>query len=149
MLTAGLIVAYGYFMETVIAEYSGSQWEMYMMRNRMYGPYGDFYWALILCNIIIPQLLWFRYFRLHPIWLWIICQFINVGMWLERFVIVVMSLHRDFMPSSWGSYSATIWDAAIYVGTIGLFIVLFFAFIRGFPMISIHEIRTLLKIGKH
>ena len=149
MLAAGLIVAYGYFMEVVIAEYSGSQWEMYMMRNRMYGPYGDYYWALILCNIIVPQLLWFRYFRLHPIWLWIVCQFINVGMWLERFVIVVMSLHRDFMPSSWGSYSATIWDAALYIGTIGLFIVLFFAFIRGFPMISIHEIRTLLKTGKH
>ena len=121
MLASGLIVAYGYFMEVVVAQYSGSIWEMYMMRNRMGGPYGSYYWALILTNIAAPQLLWFRHFRLHPVWLWIICQFINVGMWLERFVIVVTSLHRDYLPSSWEMFSPTIWDGSIYIGTMGAF----------------------------
>ena len=149
MLASGLIVGYGYFMEQLIAWYSASVYEGYMMQNRMGGPYGPYYWALILCNIIVPQLLWFRHFRTSMFWLFFISQFINVGMWLERFVIVVTSLHRDFMPSSWDMFHPTIWDIAIYTGTIGLFIVLFFLFIRGLPMISIHEIRNLLVSGDH
>ena len=149
MLASGLIVGYGYFMEQLIAWYSASVFEGYMMQNRMHGPYGPFYWALIVCNIIVPQLLWFRHFRTSMFWLFFISQFINVGMWLERFIIVVTSLHRDFMPSSWDMFHPTIWDIAIYVGTIGLFIVLFFLFIRGLPMISIHEIRNLLVSGDH
>ena len=149
MLASGLIVGYGYFMEQLIAWYSASAFESYMMQNRMHGPYGPFYWALIVCNIAVPQLLWFRHFRTSMFWLFFISQFINVGMWLERFIIVVTSLHRDFMPSSWGMFHPTIWDIAIYAGTIGLFIVLFFLFIRGLPMISIHEIRNLLVSGDH
>lgn len=149
MLASGLIVGYGYFMEQFIAWYSASVFESYMMQNRMHGPYGPFYWALIVCNIAVPQLLWFRHFRTSMFWLFFISQFINVGMWLERFIIVVTSLHRDFMPSSWGMFHPTIWDIAIYAGTIGLFIVLFFLFIRGLPMISIHEIRNLLVSGDH
>lgn len=149
MLASGLIVGYGYFMEQLIAWYSASAFESYMMQNRMHGPYGPFYWALIVCNIIVPQLLWFRHFRTSMFWLFFISQFINVGMWLERFIIVVTSLHRDFMPSSWDMFHPTIWDIAIYVGTIGLFIVLFFLFVRGLPMISIHEIRNLLASGDH
>ncbi len=149
MLASGLIVGYGYFMEQLIAWYSASVFESYMMQNRMHGPYGPFYWALIVCNIAVPQLLWFRHFRTSMFWLFFISQFINVGMWLERFIIVVTSLHRDFMPSSWGMFYPTIWDIAIYAGTIGLFIVLFFLFVRGLPMISIHEIRNLLASGAH
>ncbi len=149
MLASGLIVGYGYFMEQLIAWYSASVYEGFMMQNRMYGPYGPFYWALILCNIAVPQLLWFRHFRTSMFWLFFISQFINVGMWLERFIIVVTSLHRDFMPSSWDMFHPTIWDIAIYVGTIGLFIVLFFLFVRGLPMISIHEIRNLLVSRDH
>ena len=149
MLASGLIVGYGYFMEQFIAWYSASVFESYMMENRMHGPYGPFYWALIVCNIAVPQLLWFRHFRTSMFWLFFISQFINIGMWLERFIIVVTSLHRDFMPSSWGMFHPTIWDMAIYAGTIGLFIVLFFLFIRGLPMISIHEIRNLLVSGDH
>ena len=149
MLASGLIVGYGYFMEQLIAWYSASVFESYMMQNRMHGPYGPFYWALIVCNIVVPQLLWFRHFRTNMFWLFFISQFINVGMWLERFIIVVTSLHRDFMPSSWDMFHPTIWDIAIYVGTIGLFIVLFFLFVRGLPMISIHEIRNLLVSGDH
>lgn len=149
MLASGMIVAYGYFMEQLIAWYSASTYEGFMMQNRMHGPYNNFYWALIFCNLIVPQLLWLRYFRTNMFWLFFVCQFINVGMWLERFIIVVTSLHRDFMPSSWDMFHPTIWDIALYVGTIGLFIVLFFLFIRGLPMISLHEIRTLLVSKDH
>jgi molybdopterin-containing oxidoreductase family membrane subunit len=149
MLASGMIVAYGYFMEQLIAWYSASTYEGFMMQNRMHGPYSSYYWALIFCNLIVPQLLWLRYFRTNMFWLFFVCQFINVGMWLERFIIVVTSLHRDFMPSSWDMFHPTIWDIALYVGTIGLFIVLFFLFIRGLPMISLHEIRTLLVSKDH
>ena len=149
MLASGMIVAYGYFMEQLIAWYSASTYEGFMMQNRMHGPYNNFYWALIFCNLIVPQLLWVRYFRTNMFWLFFVCQFINVGMWLERFIIVVTSLHRDFMPSSWDMFHPTIWDIALYVGTIGLFIVLFFLFIRGLPMISLHELRTLLVSKDH
>lgn len=149
MLASGMIVAYGYFMEQLIAWYSASTYEGFMMQNRMHGPYSAYYFFLILCNIVVPQLLWIRYFRTNMFWLFFVCQFINVGMWLERFIIVVTSLHRDFMPSSWDMFHPTIWDITLYVGTIGLFTVLFFLFIRGLPMISLHEIRTLLVSKDH
>ncbi len=146
MLVAGLIVAYGYFMELFISWYSASPFETYMMENRMSGPYGHFYWALILCNIIVPQLLWSKKVRLSTFWLFLVSMFINVGMWLERFIIVVVSLHREFMPSSWDMYYPTIWDWATYAGTIGFFLFCFFMFVRGGPIIAIHEIRTLVPI---
>ncbi|MBT5329229.1 MAG: polysulfide reductase NrfD, partial [Gemmatimonadetes bacterium] len=104
MLASGMIVAYGYFMEQLIAWYSASTYEGFMMQNRMHGPYSAYYFFLILCNIVVPQLLWIRYFRTNMFWLFFVCQFINVGMWLERFIIVVTSLHRDFMPSSWDMF---------------------------------------------
>jgi Ni/Fe-hydrogenase subunit HybB-like protein len=147
MLVAGLIVGYGYFMEKFIGWYSGSLYEGFMMQNRLFGPYGWAYWALMMCNIVVPQLLWSKRLRLSTFWLFTVSMFINVGMWLERFIIVVGSLHRDYMPSSWDMYSPTIWDWMIYLGTIGLFLVLFFLFVRGWPLIAIHEIRTLLPIG--
>jgi len=149
MLVSGLIVAYGYFMEQFIAWYSASIFESFLMQNRMFGePYGWTYWALLVCNIAVPQLLWSKRVRLNTIWLFIVSMFINVGMWLERFIIVVTSLHRDYMPSSWDVFSPTIWDWAIYLGTIGLFLLLFFLFVRGLPLIAIHEVRTLLPVGK-
>ena len=149
MLTAGLIVAYGYFMEQFIAWYSASTYEIFMMQNRMHGPYGNIYWALILCNILVPQILWSKKARQSTLWLFIVAMFINVGMWLERFIIVVTSLHRDFMPSSWDMFYPTFWDWATYVGTIGLFLAAFFLFLRAMPVIAIHEIRTLIPIGKN
>ncbi len=148
MLVSGLIVAYGYFMEQFMAWYSASTYEQFMMNNRMTGPYAAYYWALILCNILVPQLLWIKNVRVNTIVLFIVCMFINVGMWLERFIIVVTSLHRDYMPSSWDMYHPTIWDWGVYIGTIGLFLLLFTLFIRGLPLIAMHEIRTLLPIGK-
>ncbi len=107
------------------------------------------YWyGLILCNVIAPQLLWFRKVRTSALGLFVISMVVNVGMWLERFVIVVTSLHRDFLPSSWGMYHGTIWDWATFVGTIGLFLTLLFLFIRFLPMISIFEMRTLVPDAK-
>src|SRR5262249_19761886 len=115
-----------------------------MFKNRMTGPYGIMYWALILCNILIPQTLWIQKVRGTVPLLFVVSIVINIGMWLERFVIIVTSLHRDFLPSSWGMYRPTIWDWSMFVGTIGLFFSLLFLFIRFLPMISIFEIRTIL-----
>src|SRR6266581_4780498 len=122
MLATGMVVAYGYLMETFFAWYSGDIFEKYMMMNRMFGPYWYMYWALILFNILVPQALWFGTVRTNPVALFIIAICVNIGMWLERYVIVVVSLSRDFLPSSWGMYSATVWDYAIFVGSIGLFV---------------------------
>ncbi len=144
MLATGLIVAYGYFMELFTSWYSGNTFEMYMTKNRMLGPYAPAYWALILCNVIVPQALWSVRVRTNPILLFVIAIIVNIGMWLERFVIVITSLHRDFLPSSWGNYLPTVWDVATFAGTIGLFLTLVFLFIRFLPMISIFEMRTLL-----
>ena len=148
MLVAGLIVAYGYFMEQFMAWYSASLYEGFLMQNRMFGPYGFLYWALILCNILVPQMLWSRRVRLSTLWLFVVSMFINVGMWLERFIIVVGSLHRDYLPSSWDMYYPTIWDWALYIGTLGFFVLAFFLFVRGLPLIAIHEIRSLLPMGR-
>jgi len=144
MLATGMIVAYGYLMETFMAWYSGDIFEKYMMMNRMFGPYGWMYWLLILFNILIPQALWFRGLHTNVRVLFAIAVSVNIGMWLERYVIVVVSLHRDFMPSAWGMYSGTIVDYAVLAGSIGLFVCLLFIFIRVLPMISIFEMRELV-----
>jgi Ni/Fe-hydrogenase subunit HybB-like protein len=145
MLATGLIVAYGYMMETFMGFYSGNQFDRFVIVNRMTGPYAFFYWLLIACNIVIPQVMWLRKVR-NSVWmLFVISLVVNVGMWLERFVIVVISLHRDFLPSSWGMYYPTRWDWATYVGTIGLFLTLLFLFIRFLPVISIYEMRSLVE----
>jgi molybdopterin-containing oxidoreductase family membrane subunit len=144
MLATGLIVAYGYMMEAFMAWYSGNEFEQYMIINRATGPYGGFYWALILCNIIVPQALWSDRVRSNVPLLFIIALVVNTGMWLERFVIVITSLHRDFLTSSWGMYLPTFWDWATFIGTIGLFVALLFLFIRFLPMISISEMSGML-----
>ena len=144
MLATGLIVGYGYTMEAFFGWYSANAYESYMTVNRMVGPYWWIYWSLIFCNIVSPQFLWIKQVRTTPALLFVIAMIVNVGMWLERFVIVVTSLHRDFLPSSWGMYYPTRWDIMTFVGTIGLFITLFFLFIRVLPMISIFEMRTIV-----
>jgi molybdopterin-containing oxidoreductase family membrane subunit len=143
-LATGMIVAYGYIMEAFFGYFSADVYEKFMVWNRMTGPYAPFYYTLILCNIITPQFLWKKSIRTNPLILWIISIVVNIGMWLERFVIVVTSLHRDFLPSSWGMYSPTIWDFATFFGTIGLFLFLIFLFVRVLPMITIFELRMLL-----
>jgi Ni/Fe-hydrogenase subunit HybB-like protein len=145
LLATGLIVGYGYMMEAFSAYYSGNPYERYMILNRMGGPYAIMYWCLIACNIVTPQFLWFRKVRSNVGALFAIAMVVNMGMWLERFVIVVTSLSRDFMPSAWGMYYPTRWDFAIFFGTIGLFLMLLFLFIRFLPLISIFEMRTLVE----
>jgi molybdopterin-containing oxidoreductase family membrane subunit len=144
MLATGLIVFYGYLMEAFFGWYSGNNYERFMIWNRMHGPYATYYWALIFCNGFTPQLLWFKKIRSNLLFLWLIAIVVSIGMWLERFVIVVTSLHRDFLPSSWGMYQPSQWDWAMFVGTIGFFFALLFLFIRFLPMISIFEMRTIL-----
>jgi molybdopterin-containing oxidoreductase family membrane subunit len=144
MLATGLVVAYGYMMEAFMGWYSGNLYERYMIMNRFTGPYAPMYWALLVTNVAIPQALWFERVRASGVALFLIAMSVNVGMWLERYIIVVTSLHRDFLPSSWGMYSGTVWDWSLFVGTMGLFLTLFFLFIRFLPMISIFEMRALL-----
>jgi molybdopterin-containing oxidoreductase family membrane subunit len=144
MLATALIVANSNVFEAFIAWYSGNTFEMYAIWNRMTGPYWPQYWLLIFCNLVFPQVLWLRKIRSSAFWLFIVSIDVLVGMWLERYVIIVVSLHRDFLPAAWGMYSGTIWDKATFLGTIGLFFFLFFLFIRSLPVISIFEVRTLL-----
>src|ERR1700759_1917113 len=145
MLCTGLIVAYGYGLEVFMAWFSGSHWEWFMMWNRMFGPMGWGYWLLILFNIAIPLLtLWWRRLRTNVGFLFFLSIVINIGMWFERFVIVVTSLYRDFLPSSWGTFRATKWDYGLFIGTWGLFTVLFLLFARLAPMIPMNEIKMML-----
>jgi len=144
MLATGLIVFYGYLMEAFFGWYSGNQYEQFMIWNRMHGPYAMYYWALILCNGLVPQVLWFKKIRSNLLLLWLFSVVVSIGMWLERFVIIVTSLHRDYLPSSWGMYTPSQWDWAMFIGTIGFFFALLFLFIRFLPMISIFEMRTIL-----
>ena len=142
-LATGLVVFYGYMMEVFFGWYSGNEYEQFMIWNRMTGPYAPLYWALIFCNGLTPQLLWFKGVRNNLAVLFVISLVVNVGMWLERFVIVITSLHRDFLPSSWDMYYPTFWDWIIYLGTIGLFLTLFFLFLRFVPMIAMFEMKHL------
>jgi molybdopterin-containing oxidoreductase family membrane subunit len=144
MLATGLIVGYGYAIELFISWYSGNPFEAFMSKNRILGTYRGVWYALILCNILSIQTLWIAKVRNSAVAVWVVAMFVNVGMWLERFVIVVTSLHRDFLPSSWGMYYPTFYDWATFIGTLGFFLSLMFLFIRFLPMISIFEVRTLL-----
>ena len=150
MLATGMIVFYGYIMEVFFGWYSASTYEKYMtFDNRMFGPYGWSYWSLIFCNGIAPQILWFKKFRTHIPTLFIVSLIVSVGMWLERFVIIVTSLHREFLPSSWGRYYPTFWDYALYAGTFGLFFTLFLLFCRLLPVIAVAEMRELVHHKLH
>src|SRR5687767_14575201 len=148
MLATGMIVAYGYANEAFFAWFSANPYEGYMMMNRMTGPYAVFYWSLIAINAVMIQLFWFRSIRDNIPLLFVLSLLVNVGMWLERFIIIVTSLHRDFLPSSWDMYYPTRWDFAMFTGTIGLFFSLFFLFVRFLPAIAIFEMRTIVPEAK-
>jgi Ni/Fe-hydrogenase subunit HybB-like protein len=147
ILATGMMVAYGYLMEALTAWYSGNPAEEFVATNRAFGPYAPAYWALIACNVLVPQAFWFQRVRSNVKLLFVLALLVNVGMWLERYVIVVTSLHRSFLPSSWGMYYPTFWDYATFAGTIGLFLALLLLFIRFLPMISITEMRELVARG--
>lgn len=150
MLATGLIVFYGYIMEVFFGWYSASKYESYMtFESRMFGPYGWSYWALIFCNGIAPQILWFKKARTNIPILFIVSVIVSIGMWLERFVIIVVSLSRDFLPSSWGMYYPSFWDYSLYAGTFGLFMTLFLLFCRFLPVIAVAEMREVVHHEAH
>jgi molybdopterin-containing oxidoreductase family membrane subunit len=142
-LATGWIVAYGYLMEFFMSWYGAETYEIFMQQNRLAGPYAAVTWGTLLSNVMAPQALWFRSVRRNALALWLIAFIVQTGMWLERYMIVVTSLHRDFLPSSWGMYSATWVDWLIYFGSIGLFLTAFLLFLRYVPMITIFEMREI------
>ncbi len=150
MLATGLFVVYGYAMEIFFGWYSANQYEYYLIFiNRMTGEFAWAFWALIFCNALVPQLLWFPQIRSNLAILFVISIIVNIGMWLERFVIVVMSLTQDFLPAAWDTYIPTFWDITLYIGTIGMFFTMLIIFMKVLPMISIFEIRELAHHKSH
>ena len=144
ILATGTMVGYAYAMEFFIAWYSGNPYESFAFVNRAFGPYAWAYWIMVSCNVISPQLFWFKKLRTSIPVMFVVSIFVNIGMWFERFVITVTSLHRDFLPSSWGYYTPTFVDVLTFVGSFGLFFTLFLLFLKFLPMISIAEVKTVL-----
>jgi len=144
MLATGMIVGFAYGTEFFIAWYSANPFERFAFQNRLFGPYWWAYWTMVSCNVIAPQFFWFKRFRRSIPVMFVLSIFINIGMWFERFVIIVTSLHRDFLPSSWGYFNPTIIDIGTFVGTIGLFMTLFLLFLRFLPAIAISEVKGVL-----
>jgi molybdopterin-containing oxidoreductase family membrane subunit len=140
-LTTGSIVGYAYLMELFIAWYSGSPYERFAFLNRLGGPFAWGYWIMMTCNVLVPQLFWFKFFRSNMIAVWIISILVNVGMWFERFVIVVISLHREFLPANWAYFRPTWVDVCTYLGTFGLFFTCFLLFLRFLPVVAISEVK--------
>ncbi|MFQ3669216.1 MAG: NrfD/PsrC family molybdoenzyme membrane anchor subunit, partial [Fimbriimonadaceae bacterium] len=149
MLATGMIVCYGYFCEAFYAIFSGNPYELQLMHTRTQGPYAPMYYALWFCNFLAIQPLWSPKVRRSLPALFVISIFVSIGMWLERFVIIPMSLHRDYLPSSWGMYYPTIWDWGMFLGTIGFFFMMMWLFIRFLPAINIFEMKDLLYRLQH
>lgn len=147
MLT-GMMVGYAYACEFFMAWYSGSAYEQYAFLNRAFGPYWWSYWTMITCNVLIPQLFWLKFFRRNIKAMFVISLLVNVGMWFERYVIIVTSLHRDFLPVNWGVFDMTFYDFGALAGSFGMFLTLFLLYIRFFPAISIAELKPVLSEGK-
>jgi molybdopterin-containing oxidoreductase family membrane subunit len=141
ILGTSLLVGYAYAVEVFMAWYGGNSYEQFAFLNRALGPYAWGYWVMVACNVLIPQLFWFKTARTTPWLMWIIAILVNVGMWMERFVIVVGSLARDFLPSSWGVYKPTVIDAMMLAGSFGLFFTLFLLFCRYLPMVAMAEVK--------
>ncbi len=145
IILTGSIVGVAYTTEFFVAWYSGNVYEQYAFVNRAFGPYWWAYWSMMTCNVISPQLFWFRKLRRSIVFTFVMSIIINIGMWFERFVIIVTSLHRDYIPSSWNMYSPTWIEVGIFVGTMGIFMTLFLLFSRTLPVIAIAEVKSILK----
>ena len=146
-LATGSIVGYAYIMELFIAWYSGSEYERYAFMNRVAGPYAWGYWIMMSCNVLVPQVFWFKKIRQNLIIVFIISILVNIGMWFERFVIIVISLHREFLPGNWGYFRPTWVDICTYIGTFGLFFTCFLLFMRFLPMIAVSEVKGVTPQG--
>ncbi len=144
MLVTGSMVGYAYGMEFFTAWYSGNPYELFTFKNRALGPYAWAYWTMITCNVISPQIFWSKRARTSIPVLFVLSIVINIGMWFERFVIIVTSLHRDFLPSAWGYFTPTIWDVSCLLGSFGLFFTMFCLFVRFLPMVATAEVKTVL-----
>jgi molybdopterin-containing oxidoreductase family membrane subunit len=144
ILVTGSMVGYAYAMEFFIAWYSGNPYELFTFQNRAFGPYAWAYWTMISCNVISPQIFWFKKARTSIPILFVMSIFVNIGMWFERFVIIVTSLHRDFLPSAWGYFRPTVWDVSCLLGSFGLFFTMFCLFVRFLPMVATAEVKTVL-----
>jgi molybdopterin-containing oxidoreductase family membrane subunit len=144
LLATGMIVGFAYGTEFFIAWYSGNPYERFAFINRAFGPYWWAYWTMVSCNVLSPQFFWFKKFRTSPVLMFIIAIFINIGMWFERFVIIATSLHRDFLPASWGYFKPTWVDICTFAGTMGLFLTLFLLFLRFLPAIAMSEVKGVL-----
>lgn len=147
IMTTGLLVGYAYGSEFFIAWYSGNIYEKFVFVNRAFGDYGWSYWVMIACNVVIPQVFWFKKARRSIPIMFVVSIFVNIGMWFERFVITVTSLHHDFLPSSWGNYAWSFFDTGILLGSFGMFLTLFLLYLRLFPAVSIAEVKPVLHVG--
>jgi len=148
IIAMGGIVSTAYATEFFIAWYSGNEYERFVFMNRAMGPFAWAYWTMVSCNVLTPQLLWFKKIRSNMLIVFVLSIFINIGMWFERFVIIVTSLHRDFLPSSWATYVPTKIEVATLVGSFGLFFTLFLLFCRFLPVIAMSEIKGVLSFGR-
>ena len=144
IMVTGMMVGYAYAVEFFIAFYSGNPYEQFVFINRAFGPYAWAYWIMVSCNVLSPQLFWFKRFRTSMVALFVIAIFVNIGMWFERFVIVASSLHRDFLPSSWDYYKPTFWDIITLIGSFGLFFTMFCLFARFLPLVALAEVKNVL-----
>ena len=149
IIATGMIVGMAYGTEFFIAWYSGNPYERFVFINRALGPYAWAYWIMVGCNVLSPQFFWFRKVRTTPWMIFILTIFVNIGMWFERFVIIVTSLHRDYLPSAWAMYKPTFIEVATLLGSFGLFFTLFLIFTRVLPMIAASEVKGVLKHGNH
>jgi hypothetical protein len=145
IMVTGSIVGTAYITELFISWYSGVEYEAYAFINRATGPYWWAYFAMMTCNVVSPQLMWFKKLRRSLVFTFIISIVVNIGMWFERYVIIVTSLHRDYLPSSWSMHFPTHIDIGVYIGTIGLFFVFFLLFARFFPVLALNEVKSILK----
>jgi molybdopterin-containing oxidoreductase family membrane subunit len=148
VLATGMMVGYAYAIEFFIAWYGGNGYEQFAFINRAFGPYAWAYWTMVSCNVLAPQLFWFKKVRTTPWAMVVICIFVNIGMWFERFVITVTSLSRDFLPSSWGYFVPTPVDVLMFLGSFGLFFTLFLLFCRYLPMVAMAEVKSVLPHGE-
>ncbi|MEM9355313.1 MAG: NrfD/PsrC family molybdoenzyme membrane anchor subunit [Pseudomonadota bacterium] len=144
ILATGTMVGFAYAIEFFIAWYGGNGYEQFAFINRALGPYAWAYWTMVLCNVVSPQLFWFKKFRTTPWLMVVVCIFVNIGMWFERFVITVTSLSRDFLPSSWGYFKPTPVDILMFIGSFGLFFTLFLLFCRYLPMVAMSEVKAMM-----
>jgi len=147
IIVTGSIVGVAYLTELFVSWYSGVEYESYAFINRFSGPLAWSYWAMMTCNVISPQLFWIKKLRTNLQFTFFMSIIVNIGMWFERFVIIVTSVHRDYLPAAWGEFKATPIDIGLFIGTIGIFFTLFLLFSRFFPVLALNELKTILKVS--